>query len=60
VRHSGEMKLRGGIDTLTKKTIKNGRRCRAIEASVMKAQANFCTFRHYLEYTRFQKHLAKP
>jgi hypothetical protein len=46
VRHTGEMEFRARLEALPKKAIKNRRRRRAVEASVMKAQSNFCRFRH--------------
>jgi hypothetical protein len=40
VGHPREVKFRTGLDALSKKTIEDRRRCRAIEASVVKAQTN--------------------
>ena len=47
MRHPREMKVSAGLNALTEKTIKYRRRCRAVEASVVKTQANFDRFNHY-------------
>jgi hypothetical protein len=48
VGHPSEMELRTGSNTFTKKAVKDRRRRRAVEASIMKAQSNLDPVRHSL------------
>jgi hypothetical protein len=47
MRHAREMKIRAGLNSLTKKAVEDRRRRRSVEASVMKAQSNFDRVRHF-------------
>ena len=61
--HPREMKLRKGLDAFAKKTVENRRRCRAIEAPVVKAKTNFdwlghCA--HALSFKSVRNTIGKP